>query len=125
MTADLRPLSERKPDAAVMRSLVGIDPVLARVYATRGVTDLADLDYSLQHLAPVGSLNGVDQAVELLLRNRDRRIIVIGDFDADGATSTALVVRCLRDFGFAAVDYLVPNRFAFGYGLSPEIVAVA
>ena len=49
----------------------------------------------------------------------------MGDFDADGATSTALVMRCLRAFGFAAVDYLVPNRFEFGYGLSPEIVAVA
>lgn len=125
MSTQQRPLSERKPDANAMQNLAGIDPVLARIYATRGVTNVADLDYKLQHLAPVRSLSGVDAAVELLLENRAKRIIVVGDFDADGATSTALVLRCLRGFGFTSVDYLVPNRFAFGYGLSPEIVAVA
>jgi single-stranded-DNA-specific exonuclease len=70
-------------------------------------------------------LNGVADAVDLLLEFRDRHVTVIGDFDADGATSTALVLRCLRDFGFVNVDYLVPNRFEFGYGLTPEIVRVA
>ena len=65
-------------------------------------------------------------AAALLLEHRERgRILVIGDFDADGATSTALVVRALRAWGFASVDFLVPNRFEFGYGLTPEIVALA
>ena len=61
----------------------------------------------------------------MLLAHRDRKIIVVGDFDADGATSTALMLRCLREYGFADVEYLVPNRFDYGYGLSPEIVRVA
>ncbi len=125
MTAGSRPLRDRTPGAEAIRALSGIDAVLARVYAARGIKNVSDLDYGLQHLAPVGSLDGVDRAVDLLVQHRESRIMVIGDFDADGATSTALVVRCLRGFGFAAVDYLVPNRFAFGYGLTPEIVAVA
>jgi single-stranded-DNA-specific exonuclease len=74
----------------------------------------------------VGTLGGVAAAVDLLLRHREiGRILVIGDFDADGATSTALMLRALRGWGFAHVDFLVPNRFEFGYGLTPEIVTVA
>ena len=106
-------------------AFAGVDPIIARLYAARGVADPGELDYGLDRLAPVGSLGGIDAAVELLLGFREQRIIVVGDFDADGATSTALVLRCLRAFGFEDVDYLVPNRFEFGYGLSPEIVAVA
>jgi len=103
----------------------GIDPTLARLFAARGVADKSELDYSLQGLAPVGSLKGVADAVQLLLAHADKRITIVGDFDADGATSTALVIRCLRDFGMHNVDYIVPNRFRFGYGLTPEIVNVA
>lgn len=103
----------------------GVDPVLARLYASRGLTGSSELDYSLQGLAPVGSLNGLAEAVDLLIAHKDKHITVIGDFDADGATSTALVIRCLREFGINNVDYLVPNRFKFGYGLTPEIVTVA
>ncbi len=106
-------------------SFTGIDPIIARLYAARGVADPGELDYGLNRLAPISSLDGVDAAVELLMGFREQRIIVVGDFDADGATSTALVLRCLRAFGFEDVGYLVPNRFEFGYGLSPEIVAVA
>jgi single-stranded-DNA-specific exonuclease len=91
----------------------------------RGVSGPRELDYGLKHLQPVGSLPGIAEAVRLLRRHREQRILVVGDFDADGATSTALMLRCLRDFGFADVQYLVPNRFAFGYGLTPEIVRVA
>lgn len=121
-----RTLKERGvPQKPALDALVDLDPVLARVYAARGIGDPADLNQSLSNLAPVSSLNGVTDAVNLLLEFRDRHITVIGDFDADGATSTALVIRCLRDFGFVKVDYLVPNRFEFGYGLTPEIVRVA
>jgi len=121
-----RTLKERGvPQKPALAALVDLDPVLARVYAVRGIDDPADLNQSLSNLAPVSSLDGVTDAVNLLLEYRDRHIIVIGDFDADGATSTALVIRCLRDFGFVKVDYLVPNRFEFGYGLTPEIVRVA
>ncbi len=86
----------------------------------------AQLSTELSRLLPVGTSGGVAAAVELLLAHRDQgRILVVGDFDADGATSTALMLRALRAWGFASVDFLVPNRFEFGYGLTPEIVAVA
>ena len=113
------------PSADAIAALGDIDPLHARLFAMRGLNAAEELDYGLAQLAPVGLLENVDAAAELVIANRDKRIVVIGDFDVDGATSTALVLRCLRAFGFADVDYLVPNRFEFGYGLSPEIVCVA
>ena len=104
----------------------GLHPVLNRIYASRGIRCAADLDISLDRLIPVGTLEGVPAAVDVLLQHRERgRILIIGDFDADGATSTALMLRALSAWGFTAVDFLVPNRFEFGYGLTPEIVALA
>jgi len=103
-----------------------LHPVLHRVYATRGIQSANDLVLSLDRLLPVGTLEGVAAAVDVLMRNRVHgRVLIIGDFDADGATSTALMMRALRAWGFANVDFLVPNRFEFGYGLTPEIVALA
>jgi single-stranded DNA-specific DHH superfamily exonuclease len=103
-----------------------LHPVLRRVYAGRGIGSDAELDLSLDRLVPVGSLQGVDAAARLLAAHREAgRVLVIGDFDADGATSTALVLRALRALRFAHVDFLVPNRFRFGYGLTPEIVILA
>ena len=87
---------------------------------------ILELDLSLERLLPVGILGGLDAAARLLAAHRAAgRVLVVGDFDADGATSTALVVRALRALHFAHVDFLVPNRFRFGYGLTPEIVALA
>jgi len=104
----------------------GLHPVLARAYAARGVRSPSDLDVSLARLLPVGTLEGIAAAVELLLAHRTGgRILIVGDFDADGATSSALMVRALRGLGFSSVGFLVPNRFRFGYGLTPEIVALA
>jgi single-stranded-DNA-specific exonuclease len=102
-----------------------LHPVLCRAYAARGVRDSSELALTLDRLVPVGTLDSVDAAVRLILEHRGRRILVVGDFDADGATSTALIIRCLRGWGFASVDFLVPNRFEFGYGLTPEIVGLA
>ena len=119
----VRPVVMRKvPEAG---RLEGVDPLFSRLYAARGVTTVEQLDYGLPALAPVSLLENVDAAVDLLLANRDRKVIVVGDFDVDGATSTALLLRCLQAFGFSDVSYLVPNRFEFGYGLSPELVDVA
>src|ERR1700730_891054 len=116
----------RRPPAAPCEFTADLHPVLRRVYAARGLRSGADLDLSLDRLLPVGSLEGVDSAAQLLTAHRAAgRVLVIGDFDADGATSTALVVRGLRAMRFAHVDFLVPNRFHFGYGLTPEIVALA
>jgi len=103
-----------------------VHPVLRRVYAARGVQSVSDVSPALDRLLPVGTLEGVQDAAALLLKHRtEGHILVVGDFDADGATSTALVLRALRAWGFPAVDFLVPNRFEFGYGLTPEIVAIA
>lgn len=122
----LRPVVCRPaPQASVLENLGGIDPLHARLFAMRGLTSADDLDYSLARLAPVSALENVDAAAALVIAKREGRIIIIGDFDVDGATSTALVLRCLRDFGFENVEYLVPNRFEYGYGLTPEIVDVA
>lgn len=116
----------RRPSAPPQNFAPGLHPILRRVYAARGVHSDAELDLSLDRLLPVGSLDGVDAATALLAAHRTAgRVLVIGDFDADGATSTALVVRALRAMHFAHVDFLVPNRFRFGYGLTPEIVALA
>jgi single-stranded-DNA-specific exonuclease len=114
----------RRPATTEFADLT-LHPVLCRAYASRGVRHIHELALSLDRLMPVGTLDGVDAAVRLILEHRDRRILVIGDFDADGATSTALIVRCLRAWGFASVEFLVPNRFEFGYGLTPEIVGLA
>ena len=103
-----------------------LHPVLRRVYAGRGIGSDLDLDLSLERLAPIGTLQAVDAAAQLLAAHREAgRVLVVGDFDADGATSTAVVIRALRALRFAHVDFLVPNRFRFGYGLTPEIVALA
>ena len=105
----------------------GLHPLLQRLYAARGVTDQAALDLALTSLEDYRKLGGMDTAVKLLAGalQAQQRILVVGDFDADGATSSALMVRALRRLGAANVDYLVPNRFEYGYGLTPEIVVLA
>jgi single-stranded-DNA-specific exonuclease len=101
--------------------------ILKRLYANRGITEASDTDLSLKHLLPPQQLRGVAEAADLLADaiEGDARVIIVGDFDADGATSVALAVSVLRQLGLKDVSYLVPNRFEFGYGLSPEIVALA
>ncbi|MCL4104057.1 UNVERIFIED_CONTAM: hypothetical protein GTU68_034919 [Idotea baltica] len=107
--------------------MAAIHPVLARVYSSRGIVDPKDLELQTKHLLPPALLLNADRAATLLADHlaAASRIVIIGDFDADGATSTALVVTALKAFGASHVDYLVPNRFEFGYGMTPEIVAVA
>lgn len=104
-----------------------LHPLLRRLYANRGISEPTDLDLGLARLIPVSQLGGINAAVDLLCEHyhRGSRIVVVGDFDADGATSTALVVRQLTRLGFKNVTFLVPNRFQYGYGLTPEIVQLA
>ncbi len=118
----------RRPPAAVDADLAqAFPPLLAQVLANRGIHRRDELPLELGALPSFASLKGVGEAVELLERalREGRRILIVGDFDADGATSTALALRALRAMGAAQVDYLVPNRFEYGYGLTPEIVEVA
>ncbi|MDE0789376.1 MAG: single-stranded-DNA-specific exonuclease RecJ [Woeseiaceae bacterium] len=118
-------ICRQPPQQSVLDNLAGIDPLHMRLFAMRGLTSTDELDYSLAHLAPVGSLENIDDAASLVISHREEKIIVVGDFDVDGATSTALLLRCLSEFGFKDVEYLVPNRFEYGYGLTPGIVDVA
>lgn len=102
-------------------------PILRRIYLARNVSDIRQTENTLKHLLPVTDLKNIDIAVDILAETiaRQQRILIVGDYDADGATSCALAVRVLRAFGAKDVDYLVPNRFEYGYGLTPEIVSVA
>ncbi len=120
------PIELQRREAAPA-SLSGVPEWLARVYAARHVTRDRDLDYALKNLARPGDLSGLEAALDILEEAvmADAQITFVGDFDADGATSCALGVGALRGMGATRVDYLVPNRFDFGYGLSPEIVGVA
>ncbi|MCL4142820.1 UNVERIFIED_CONTAM: hypothetical protein GTU68_065979 [Idotea baltica] len=100
---------------------------LARVLVSRGITNNQQIDYSLKRLLPPQSLSNIKDAAHLLSEaiTANANIVIVGDFDADGATSCALAMRCLKAFGHIDASYLVPNRFEYGYGLSPEIVGVA
>ncbi|MGI5308570.1 single-stranded-DNA-specific exonuclease RecJ [Rheinheimera sp. WS51] len=104
-----------------------IHPVLQRIYASRGITAADELQRSAAGLLPFQLLKGIDDAVTLLVEalTAQQQIIIVGDFDADGATSTAVLLSGLKALGFRFVEYLVPNRFEYGYGLTPEIAELA
>ncbi|MEG3765980.1 single-stranded-DNA-specific exonuclease RecJ [Alteromonas sp. 14N.309.X.WAT.G.H12] len=104
-----------------------LHPVLDRIYRGRAVQSLAELDNATGQLAHFHELKGIDTAAQCLVNaiKTNKRVTIIGDFDADGATSTAVCMLALKQMGLAQVTYLVPNRFDFGYGLSKEIVDVA
>jgi len=104
-----------------------LSPLLQRVYANRGITSAEELNLGLSGLLPPSALKGAADAAGLLADaiEGEARVVVVGDFDADGATSSALAVGVLRQMGLRDISYLVPNRFEFGYGLSPEIVSLA
>ncbi|EAM7069782.1 single-stranded-DNA-specific exonuclease RecJ [Salmonella enterica] len=101
-----------------------LPPLLRRLYASRGVRSARELERSVKGMLPWQQLSGIDNALEILYNafRESIRIIVVGDFDADGATSTALSVLGMRALGCDNISYLVPNRFEDGYGLSPEVV---
>ncbi|PWG63977.1 single-stranded-DNA-specific exonuclease RecJ [Sediminicurvatus halobius] len=128
MNASRRQIRRREVDHdAAARLPQDWHPVLRRVYAARRVSAAAEVSYGLDGLPAPDGLGGMATAADTLARTLTAggRILVVGDFDADGATSCAVVLKALRAMGATAVDYLVPNRFDFGYGLSPELVAVA
>ncbi|HCU0191992.1 TPA: single-stranded-DNA-specific exonuclease RecJ [Proteus mirabilis] len=101
-----------------------LDPLLRQIYANRGITSETQLERSLKGLLHYQDLNGIDVAISLLIEalKLQSRIVIVGDFDADGATSTALAIKALRQMGFQQVSYHIPNRFDDGYGLSPQVV---
>jgi single-stranded-DNA-specific exonuclease len=104
-----------------------LHPLLRRLYLHRGVLQAAELERGAKNLHPFHSLSGIERAAEILQKALADNlcIMIVGDFDADGATSTALTVLALRSMGGRNIKYLVPNRFDDGYGLSPEVVEQA
>jgi single-stranded-DNA-specific exonuclease len=116
-------IERRSVPAVPLLQEAQVHPVLRRIYAARGVRDSSELNLSLAGLLGP-ELGGIDRALDLLVRARSERqsILVVGDFDADGATGTAVALRGLRLLGFERVGYRVPNRFLHGYGLSPALV---
>jgi len=132
-------MSTRQPDAQLDITIRGYDeaafatlcasgltPVEARIYAARGISDICQLDTGLARLLPYSTLKNIAAAAALLADAiaDKKRLLIVADYDADGATACAVGIRALRAFG-ANVDFLVPNRFEHGYGLTPEIVRLA
>ena len=122
-----RILTRPVPTRAVTRLLeAGTHPLLARLYAARGIESRDQLDYSLKSLLPPARLKGAHEAAQILADaiEAGARMLIVADYDCDGATACAVGIRALRAFG-ADVGYLVPNRFEYGYGLTPAIVELA
>ena len=113
-------------DATEALCAAGMPQLLARIYAARGIRSRSDIEYSLHALVPFTQLKNAQPMARILADAiaASKRLLIVGDYDADGATACAVGIRALRAFG-AHVDYLVPNRFEYGYGLTPEIVQLA
>jgi single-stranded-DNA-specific exonuclease len=113
-----RPIGKKRPQFGELH------PVLERIYLARGLTLEADLDRTLAKLPSPWLLSGMEDMVAHLITaiNEGQRISVIADFDADGATSCAVAIKGLQLLGAGPVSFIVPNRFEYGYGLTPEIV---
>ncbi|AAP96159.1 single-stranded-DNA-specific exonuclease RecJ [[Haemophilus] ducreyi] len=114
----MQKLIKQRPQLTTLT--LSANPLLNRLYQSRNIATLHDLERGLEYLHRPQLLANIDQAVALLIEafQTDMRIVIVGDFDADGATSTALTILALRQLGFAKVDYLIPDRFSQGYGLS-------
>ena len=112
--------------ASMMLEQQGVPPLLARLYAARGIASQEELDTQLKTLLPPSQLRGAEDAARLLADAiaARQRLLIVADYDCDGATACAVGLRALRSLG-ARVDYLVPNRFDYGYGLTPEVVRLA
>ncbi len=121
-------LHRREFDTSAARTLEasGFSPLFSRLYAARGIAQAADIEWKLSQLPSPAALKGIDAVCERLIQaiEKRERILIVADYDADGATACAVGLRGLRAMG-AEVSYIVPNRFEFGYGLTPEIVALA
>ena len=120
-------LKAREFDLSNSRFGPGLSTTIQRILLSRGISSDAALDQRLSTLSPPEYLAGIDSAVDLLEQalKQQKTVLICGDYDADGATATALAIRVLRSMGLHNIDFLVPNRFDFGYGLSPELVTVA
>ena len=117
----------RYPNSNDSAPISDIHPVLQTVYQHRNIHSVDDINTQLSQLLPFNQFKGISEAVDCIIYSikNDKNILIVGDFDADGATSTAVAVRTLRQFGAKHVSYLVPNRFDFGYGLTVDLIEYA
>lgn len=117
-------IKHRSPSSHSLQNLTSLPPIIARLYAGRGISSPDETILKTEKLIPATALKGINEAVAILSQGliEQKRFLIVGDFDADGATATAIAVRCLRALGADHVDYIVPDRFVYGYGLTPEIV---
>ncbi len=121
------PVQIRRRQVSVPPALHHYSGLIGQILASRGVQSPAEVQYELRGLSDPYTLSGMAAAIERLLQalEQQARVLIVGDFDADGATSTALAIQGLSACGFRRLDYLIPNRFDYGYGLTPEIVDLA
>jgi len=105
---------------------VGLSNLIQKLYLSRGITDFKQIEYKLAYIHAPNNLSGIKSAASIVVNaiNNNKKIVIVGDFDADGATATALSIRAIRAFGHDNIDFLVPNRFDFGYGLSPKLIPI-
>lgn len=117
---------ERDPAAYAALVAANVDPRMARIYAARGIASTADLNHEFNALLPPSLLHRINEAATLLADAilADKRLLIVADYDADGATACAVGMRAMSAMG-AKIEFIVPNRFEYGYGLTPEIVALA
>ena len=120
-------ISSRQFDLSQANFSQSIDPLLQRIYQSRGLSCDTELNLRLNQLPLPNDLKDIEIAVGHLVMalEQQQRVLIVGDFDADGATSSALMILALQAMGFQHVEFLVPNRFHYGYGLTPEIVELA
>ena len=118
-------LIQQRPLLTRPESIQGVAPFIAQILARRGVASEQELELKLKHLLAPG-MKGLPEAVQLMDQaiDQQKKIVIVGDYDADGATSTALMILALREMG-AHAEYLVPDRFKYGYGLTPAIADLA
>lgn len=127
MQTSIKPRPRAQDYALIARQPDAMDSVLRDIFSSRESEYQSDTLYSLSKLERPSKMKGLQGLVNILADavEQQQKILIVGDFDADGATSTAVGIKCLQAFGHQLVDFLVPNRFLFGYGLTPEIVEVA
>ncbi len=129
-------MSQQKTKKIIRRRVVKTDgkvlsselhPVLEKIYQSRNIKDSSELENSFSRLISPDGLLGIEKAVDIIYQiiKENKKILIVADYDADGATSCAVVMRALTKFGAGNVSYIVPDRFKFGYGLTPEIVKLA
>tara|TARA_B100000945_G_scaffold76900_1_gene59325 strand:- start:549 stop:2282 length:1734 start_codon:yes stop_codon:yes gene_type:complete len=114
----------RRPSNENLRFQNSVHPVIQKIFKRRPISDVNEIELGLNNLLTPEKFKGIDDAVSLLINalKKQERVLIVADFDADGATSCVVAIDCLRKFGLKQIDYVVPNRFEYGYGLTPEIV---